>query len=318
MITYTRQPDGTFVKAGEFAAVPAEVRIQIGDTKPFSGSYTLAQATAIIEEAISKNQVQKDVYRILPVEEKAPKAAKAPKAPKEPKAPKQPKAPKPPKEKKERKPPKYDVQQFVTIYKNTGNLEDVMKATGASRAYVHRSLVKLGLYQKPAPKVKPEATLTEAEEARLVEILATFTETIVGDPRKLAIKQLRKEQRAANKPPKAPKAPRVFKYDIQQFAAIYKATGDLNAVVIQTGASKVYAQRALTKLGLYVKPVKQTTASVTPTPAPAETVVATEVPAPAVEQAQPTEAPAAVKPARVRKSKPHQQAPAVETTSTKK
>jgi hypothetical protein len=62
MITYTKNGDGTYTKAGGFAAAPAEVRIQIGDGKPFSGSYTLDQATHIIEDAIAKGQVAKDKY----------------------------------------------------------------------------------------------------------------------------------------------------------------------------------------------------------------------------------------------------------------
>lgn len=325
MITYTRQPDDTFLKQGEFAAVPAEVLIQIGDAKPFSGNYTLAAATQIIEDAIAKKQVKKDVYRILPVPVKEVKV-------KTPKAPKEPKAPKPPKEKK---PPKYDVQQFATIYANTKSLDDVVKATGASRAYAHRALVKLGVYEKPAAKVVPPVVLTEAEESRVAEISAQLAgqadyaldeskETPDANTkriRKAAIKQLRAEVRKAEREAKKaaePKKERVFKYSVQQFREIYEATHDVNQIMLATGASKVYIIRALTKLGVYQRPVKATPA---PAPAPEPTAVphgagagapsgnggpnATATPAPAPE---PTPAPKGKK-----KSAPQQQQPPVET-----
>lgn len=296
MITYTKQEDGTFLKAGEFAAAPAEVLIQIGDAKPFSGSYTLAQAQQIIEDAIAKGQVKRDKYAILPVPEKVGKV-------KTPKAPKEPKAPKPPKEKK---PPKYDVQQFATIYQNTKSLEDVCKATGASRAYAHRALVKLGLYEKPVAAVKPAVVLEEAEEARVQEIIAgqLAVDGGVAD-RKAAIKQLRKEQRAAKKAANAqPKKARVLKYSVAQFQEIYQSTSDVNQVVLATGASKVYVIRALTKLGVYQKPAKAVPAS---TEAP---VVETPA-APATETA-PAETPAPA--AKKRKSAPQQEQPPVESS----
>ena len=290
MITYTRQGDGTYLKAGAFASVPtAGVKIQIDDGKPFSGDYTLAQAEHIIEDAMSKGQMKKDVYKIIPIPEKAAKPAKEPKPPREKKV-KEPKAP---------RVAKYDVQQFATIYKNTKSLDDVVKATGASRAYAHRALVKLGLYEKPVVEPKPEVTLSPEDETRVAELVAAGT-TEAPVTRKAAIKQLRKEQRAARKAANAePKAPRVLKYDVNQFAEIYKATGDVNQIVLQTGASKVYAIRALIKLGVYTKPVKAEK------PAPVETPATPVVPA--------TEAPAeAAKPKRAPKSKPQQEAPPVE------
>lgn len=299
MITYTRQEDGTFLKQGEFAAAPTEVLIQIGDAKPFSGNYTLAQAQQIIEDAISKKQVKKDVYRILPVPEKVSKA-KAPKPPKEPKAPKPP---------KEKKPPKYDVQQFATIYQNTKSLDDVCKATGASRAYAHRALVKLGLYEKPAAKVKPAAVLTEAQEARVQEIIAAQLAVDGGvADRKAAVKQMKAEARKAERDAKKaaePKKERVFKYSVQQFREIYEATHDVNQIIVATGASKVYVIRALTKLGVYQKPVKAT-----PAPATVE-APATLVPEPAP-VAEPAPAP------KKRKSAPQQEQPPVETKPAKK
>lgn len=300
MITYTKNADGTFTKAGAFAAAPAEVLIQIGDSKPFSGSYTLAQATQIIENAIAKGQVKRDKYAILPVPEKAVKPAK-PKAPRAPKAPKQP---------KEKKPPKYDVQQFATIYQNTKSLDDVCKATGASRAYAHRALVKLGLYEKPATAVKPVAVLTEAQEARVQEIIAAqlAVDGAVAD-RKAAIKQLRKEVRTAERIAKKaaePKKERVLKYSVAQFQEIYQSTNDVNQVVLATGASKVYVIRALTKLGVYQKPVKAA-------PAPAPTPVAEPAPEVAAVPAAAEE----TKPAKKKKSAPQQEQPPVESKPTK-
>lgn len=295
MITYTKQGDGTYLKAGAFATEPKEVRIQIGETKPFSGSYTLAQATLIIEDAITKKQVAKDVYKILPPEVPVVKAVKEPKV-KTPKAEKAPKVPKPPKEPKVKTPRvvKYDVQKFAAIYAVNKSLDEVCAQTGASKAYAHRALVKLGLYEKPVKAVKAEVVLTEDEVTR---VNAIQTEQNVD--RVAAIKVLRKEQRAANRPVKTPKGPRVLKYSLEQFASVYKETGSADAVVAATGASKVYAIRALTKLGLYVKPVK---------------VVAPVVAAPAVAAEVPVEAPAVAAPKRARKSKPNQEVPAVETT----
>jgi hypothetical protein len=87
-IKYSRQADGTYLKTGEFTVVPEEVLIQVGDGVPFKGSYTLSQATKIIEEAITKGQVSKESYSILPVPEKTEKVAKEPKVPKVPKIPK--------------------------------------------------------------------------------------------------------------------------------------------------------------------------------------------------------------------------------------
>ena len=93
-ITYTKQADGTWLKQGEFAAIPAEVRIACGG-QPAGGSvYTLQRATEIVEEAIAKGHVKHDLYSIVATEEvvtaATEKAAKVktPKAPKEPKAPK--------------------------------------------------------------------------------------------------------------------------------------------------------------------------------------------------------------------------------------
>ena len=87
-IKYSRQTDGTYLKTGEFLTIPEEVLIQVGDGVPFKGSYTLSQATKIIEEAITKGQVSKESYSILPVPEKTEKVAKESKVPKVPKVPK--------------------------------------------------------------------------------------------------------------------------------------------------------------------------------------------------------------------------------------
>src|SRR6202007_453788 len=115
---------------------------------PFSGNYTLEQATGIIEDAIAKGQVKKEFYAILPVPEK-----------------------------------------IVT------------------------------------PTVAQNVELTEEEVAR---VNAIQTEQNVD--RVAAIKQLRKEQRAAAKPPKAPKepkAPKVKKYSNEQMISVYNETKQL-------------------------------------------------------------------------------------------
>lgn len=104
MITYRRDASsGKYVKSGEFAAAVSEVKIKIDTGTPF-GSYTLDQATKIIEEGIAKGQVNKDSYAIVGVPEKelsgAAAAAKAKHAEKvangeiQPKAPREKKAPK--------------------------------------------------------------------------------------------------------------------------------------------------------------------------------------------------------------------------------
>lgn len=66
-ISYTRQPDGSYAKSGEPPST-RNVRIQVLGRKPF-GSYSLSEATEVIEQAISKGQVTHDEYRILPGEE---------------------------------------------------------------------------------------------------------------------------------------------------------------------------------------------------------------------------------------------------------
>jgi hypothetical protein len=220
LISYTRQKDGTFLKEGSFAVTPKEVRLQIGDAPPFENHYTLEQAVNLIEEGIRKNQVKKDLYRILPMPEvEKPKVVKEPKPPREPKVkvPKEPKA------------PKYDLEQFVTIYQNTKSIKDVCTATGASYSFVQRTLIDRGLYQKQV-----KVPLTPEEKAKRKE-----------------------ERKAANPEAKG----RVPKYNVDQFVEIYKATGSHLEVMKQTGASKDYVVRSLTKRGVFVKPVRAPKAS---------------------------------------------------------
>lgn len=325
MITYSKQADGTFLKEGAFAAVPAEVRIQVGDAKPFSGTYTLAQAESIIESAIAKGQVVKDTYRILPMEEKL---EKAPKAPKQPKAPKEPKEPKAAKEPKAPRVVKYEKTKLVEIYNVNHSLDEVVAQTGASRVYAHRVLVQMGVWVAPVREAKAEVALTEAEEARILAIITASTnvEGVAAEEAKengqttltraQAIKQLRKEQRIASRPPKEAKAPRVLKYSKEDFVRIYLVNHSLDEVIQQTGASRVWSQRVLVQRGVWVKPVK------------ADKPVAVAEPTPAVQEPAATPAtkkakgPKAAKvttpaPAKAKKSKPQQSAPPVETTSTK-
>lgn len=299
MITYVKQLDGTFVKAGAFAEVPSEVRIQVGDARPFSGSYTLAQATAIIEDAIAKNQVVKEKYAILPMEVKEPKAAKEPKQPKEPKAPK---AAKTPAEPKAPRVVKYEKSKLVEIYNVNHSLDEVVSQTGASRVYAHRVLVQMGVWVTPVRAAKAEIVLTEAE---VIRVNAIQTETNVD--RVAAIKQLRKEQRIAARPPKEAKAPRVLKYSKDDFVRIYLVNHSLDEVISQTGASRVWAQRVLVQKNVWVKPVAKV----------AEVVAPVATPAPKEAKAPKVAAPkAAVTPKPAKKSKPNQVAPPVETTST--
>lgn len=297
MIKYTRNADGTYTKTGGFEKEPTEVRIQVADGRPFSGGYTLAQATAIIEDGIAKNQVQKDSYTILPIESKTPKAEKAPKEPKAPKAPKEPKAAKEPKANK------YSADDFVRIYNETKSLDAVVKQTGASRVWAQRVLVKHGVWVKPVRAVKPEVELTLEEETRVADIIATLAgQTELPATRQQAIKQLRKEQRIAARPPKTPKAPRVLKYSKDDFAVVYAKNHSLKEVCEATGASPVWAQRVLVRLGVWVKPVK---AAVTPAPAPV-----VETPAPAPKAVKTPKAPKAAKPAAPKAEKKSKGTPA--------
>lgn len=289
MITFTKQADGTFLQQGEFTAVPAEVQIKIDDSKPMSTKYTLANAIDLVKTAIAKKQVKGNVYTILAVPEKvetdksakAPKvvltpeqkeaakavktaakaAAKAEKAASKPAA-----APKPP-----RKERKYSDEKFVEIYKASNNsLDEVVKQTGASRVWAQRVLVRQGVWVA-APKkekvVKPEVQLSPEDESRVNAIIAASTNVegaeaqtaaengqVAPLTRAQAIKQLRKEQRAANKPVHTPKA---TKYSKADFISIYQSNGNsLDAVVKATGASKVWAQRVLVAAGVWVKAEK--------------------------------------------------------------
>lgn len=286
MITFTKQADGTWLQQGEFAAAPAEVQIKIDDGKPMATKYTLTNALELVKTAIAKGQVKGSVYTVLGVPEKevvtkpakAPKivltpeqkeaakaaktaakaAAKAEKAASKPAA-----APKPP-----RKERKYSDEKFVEIYKASNNsLDEVVKQTGASRVWAQRVLVRQGVWIA-APKkekvVKPVVQLSPEEETRLVDIAAGFNETLdesketadafTARQRKAAIKQLRKEQKAANKPISTPKATKYVKAD---FISVYQSNGNsLDAVVKATGASKVWAQRVLVAAGVWVKAEK--------------------------------------------------------------
>lgn len=158
-ITYTKQGDGTFLKEGSFQAVPAEVRIACGGQPATGSKYTLARATEIIEEAIAKGQVKHDKYSIVAAEEAVEAAVikaskvKKPKAPKDPNAPVDPNAPAP--VKVDRK-TKYDTAQFVTLYTEGKSIEEVIKATGASYAFVRWQLKKANVL-RPAVRVKRTA-----------------------------------------------------------------------------------------------------------------------------------------------------------------
>lgn len=284
MITFTKQTDGTFLQQGEFAAAPAEVLIKIDDSKPMSTKYTLDNALALIKTAIDKKQVKGDVYTILAVVEKidTPKPPKAPKAPKVVLTPEEKaaakaakkaekdaaKAAKPSAPRKERK---YSDEKFVEIYKASNNsLDEVVKQTGASRVWAQRVLVRQGVWVA-APKkekvVKAEVQLSPEDESRVNVIIAASTNVegveaqtaaengqVAPLTRAQAIKQLRKEQRAANKPVRTPKA---TKYSKADFITIYQSNGNsLDAVVKATGASKVWAQRVLVAAGVWVKVAK--------------------------------------------------------------
>lgn len=64
-IRWTRQTDGTYLKTGE---LPDVRRVQMfipGRPRPW-GSYSILEATEIIEGAIAKGQVREDVYMIVP------------------------------------------------------------------------------------------------------------------------------------------------------------------------------------------------------------------------------------------------------------
>lgn len=326
MITYTRQADDTWLKQGEFAYAPAEVRIQIGDGKPMSSTYTLQAAQALIEDAIAKKQVKQDVYRILPMDEKLGKPSK-PEAVlteadearvaeiladpvaaqgldrkaaikqlrKEQKA-----AGKPVRTPKAKK---YSNEKFVEIYQTSNNsLDEVCKQTGASRVWAQRVLVKLGVYVKPIKEAKPEVVLTPEEDARVGAIIAASTnvegveaQTAVENgqgilTRAQAIKQLRKEQRVAARPAREAKGPRVTKYSKQDFVDTYLANHSLDEVCTKTGASRVWAQRVLVQQGVWVAPVKAAKPAADPTPAPSVL--------PAAKPAKPAKAPKAAKPAK--------------------
>jgi hypothetical protein len=67
MITFTLRSDGTYKREGEIAS--RKVQIQVGNRPPF-GSYKLAEAVEIIENAIAKNQVKMSQYSIVPLEAK--------------------------------------------------------------------------------------------------------------------------------------------------------------------------------------------------------------------------------------------------------
>lgn len=310
MITYTRNADNTFTKAGSFAAAPAEVMIQIDGGKPFAQRYNLQQATQLIEDAISKGQVKKDKYSILPIPEVVAKAPRAPRVPKELKV-KEPKGP---------RVVKYSKDDMLRVYAETKSLDEVVKQVGASRIWAQRVLVNAGVFEKPVREAKPEVTFTPEQEARITVIIEQLaTQTEIPATRQSAVKQLKKEERAANRPAKAPKAPRVLKYSKEDFVKIYTEQGhSLDAVVAQTGASRVWAQRVLVAQGVWVKPVK--VAAVVPAPVAEpqpEEPKAAKAPKAVKEPKAPKapKTPAAPKPAAKKKSAPNQEVPPVETKS---
>ena len=65
MITFKRQPDNTFSKAGELEPGTRSVQLQIEDRTPF-GSYTIAEALAVIEDGIRWGHLKFDRYSIVP------------------------------------------------------------------------------------------------------------------------------------------------------------------------------------------------------------------------------------------------------------
>ncbi len=65
MITFKRQPDNTFSKAGELEPGTRSVQLQIEDRAPF-GSYSIIEALAIIDHGREFNQLKFDRYSILP------------------------------------------------------------------------------------------------------------------------------------------------------------------------------------------------------------------------------------------------------------
>lgn len=145
-ITYTRNSEGKFDKTGELPPGTKDVQLVSNDGSPF-GSYTVEQATELIETAIAKGQVARsNVMRIVPITSAKPKWIKEPKPPKEPKV----------------HVPKYDVEQFKTIFlanadkKTKEVIALITAATGASDCFIRNTLKKQGLL---AAKVEPATTV---------------------------------------------------------------------------------------------------------------------------------------------------------------
>lgn len=162
MITYSRNEDGTYTKAGEFVAAPDAVSLWVEGSQPF-GEFPLVQAVEIVETAIDKKQVKAGWYKIVLVAEKAAVEPKTPRAPKEPKPPKAPKEPKAPKVQGEKpaKTPKYDVEIFYQMARDGKTVKEIMAATGASDCFVKFKLKTAGLL----PDKKKEAGLHLKAEA---------------------------------------------------------------------------------------------------------------------------------------------------------
>lgn len=179
-MTWTKQADGSFEKSGQLPEGCTEVQLQAGNGKPFSlRSSTPADAIAFMEDAVKKNQLKNnDVYHIIPVmaepreikvqvenlteaevlrvnaiqtEKNIDRVAAIKLMKKEQRdAGKPVKAAKPSGVASEKK-PKYDVEQFKTIFTANANkplketVKLIMDATGASECFIRFKLKGFGL-----------------------------------------------------------------------------------------------------------------------------------------------------------------------------
>lgn len=62
---FTRQPNGTYLREDGDWPEGAQAQLQAEEQKPF-GNYSRAEAIAFLENAISKNQVRKAWYAVVP------------------------------------------------------------------------------------------------------------------------------------------------------------------------------------------------------------------------------------------------------------
>lgn len=262
MIQYKRQADGSFLKSGELVA--AEVYIKIDSQESFSNSYTVAQATSIIENAIAKGQVNHDTYSIIPVPEKPLSGAAAKNAAKSAEA----VATLTPEE----------LARLATIQAEQ-NLEPpaALKVLRKEQKAAAKAAVKAAKPPK-APKASTAKQLTPEEEARVAVILAGLEP---GTDQKIAVKQLRKEQRVARlaaaraaKPAKAPKAPKAPKpegtkkpgLNAEDIAKRYKAGESVGAIAKALGASYMGVRLSLIRQDLLGKVAPVATEAVAEAP----------------------------------------------------